>query len=174
MRIKLSALNNTRDSQKGFGLIGIVIVFFTLLLVSGIGWYIYSWKHPSGAVSYQEVSSHPEASLLYPGSTLIGKRGGSQQPAEFGNKNPASAGGIAVTAATSQQVNDFYHQWMTTHGWTSYPVSRVGDQLSNQGYQRGARESFGIGIDDPTQYKDIASKYPGETIYNFLYILTPP
>lgn len=162
-----------KENQKGFGIV-VILIMIMLVLLFGVGWYVYS-RYKSTHVSYQEVSSHPEATLIYPGSKIVGKRGSSQEPIEtFGNKNPAHAGIDAVTSETTQQIYDFYHQWMIAHGWTPYDIGRTSGQLSTQGYQRGTRESFGVAIDDPTWHKTIASKYPGKTFYETLYILSPP
>lgn len=164
-----------KKNQKGFGILEVLIIIIVLLLLFGVGEYVYSrYKHSH--VSYQEVSSRPEANLLYPGSTVIRKVGSGQEPSFAGNKSPAFAGAVAATTATAQQVNDFYSKWMTAHGWTPYSIGLVGPEISAQGYQRGARERFTLGIDDPKLLAGtISSSIPRDkTIYEFRYFLPPP
>ena len=130
---------------------------------------------PRGPISYQEVSSHPEANLVFPGSSVVRKIGSGQLATFAGDRNPAFAGAIAATHAAPEAVNAFYRQWMLQHGWTPYDVFLVGGQLSNEGYKRGPRERFTIGIDDPkSMSKSISSPIPkGETVYEFRYFLPP-
>ncbi len=105
---------------------------------------------PLGLVSYQEVKSHPEATLYYPGSEVVRVIGsGEVRNYIEGGSNSAFAGAILRTDDTPERVYAWYRAWVVDHGWQTNEVSGASPWLSAQGYQRGSRERFLVAIDNP-------------------------
>lgn len=104
---------------------------------------------PLGPVTYKEVSAHPEATLYYPGATVLSLRGSDERTYMITNRSAAFAGAVLSTTDSADQVYAWYQHWLTAHGWSACEVVRTLDQISVQGYCRGHREHFTIAVDNP-------------------------
>lgn len=132
---------------------------------------------PSGPVSYKQVSSHPEATLSYPGSQILFPMGaGEQRSPSEGVVNAAFAGEVLRVNAPSPAIYDWYKNWMTSHGWHSSPTLRATTQISVEGYARGSRERFTVAIDNPDALaRTIGRPIPAGqgTVYEIAYMILP-
>ncbi len=130
----------------------------------------------SGPVTYQQVSGHAEAHLLYPGSVIVSRFGGAEYRHPLsGNVDPAFAGAVVASAATPGQIYPWYELWLLKHGWHSVGVPNVTTWLSREGYARGKRELFVVAMDNPRLLGETLGKRlpPGQTIYEISYSISP-
>jgi hypothetical protein len=104
------------------------------------------------AITRLELSTHPEAELRYPGSTLVKVVGADEVKTRDSEPDPAYVGGILTTTATSVQLYAWYAQWLTARGYNQVTYYRMSDQTSGVAWRApGGREQVQIGIFDPAQ-----------------------
>ena len=132
---------------------------------------------PTCAVSFGAITSHPEATLLYPQSTLLSPYGSAEQHFLGGDVNAAYAGEVAATTVSSSTVLAWYDTWLVQHGWklSPIPAALTGAETFAKGYGRGSRESFVIAIDDPTETNEITipKAFQNDTVYTTVYGIAP-
>jgi len=111
------------------------------------------WGLPTGAVSYESLRTHPEATLTYPGpGTMPGASSMSAQVdhtlIEFGHPYHNLVANSAMTLFTPDslaQVHTWYDRWLRAHGWRRVVVPTGAPTiLSQRLYDRGTREEYSI------------------------------
>lgn len=130
---------------------------------------------PTGPVTYEALQCHPEASLFYPGSTVLERLGASQTTALFEGTNPAFSGAILISADPVNKIYAWYDSWLKQRHWYRSPLIGAG-YVSAHGYARvGGREALGVDIDNPAQFSaTIGKKVPsGGTLFEVRYIVFP-
>ena len=146
-------------------LIKVLIVFLiTLGAVFGIWfkWFRVRYDQygiPSAPVSYEFVSSKPEAKLFYPNGKIYAPFGSGQESLwpEGTGYGVAFAGAVMVTTDSPEQIYAWYRDWLLSHGWqySDYQPGHGGSQSSLQDYVKNgqkwdsSRESFYIAINNP-------------------------
>ena len=105
---------------------------------------------PLSPVSYQFVSSRTEAHLYYPAATVLRVLGASEQryPGEAVT-NSAFAGAVLRTPDSPDQIYAWYRANLASSGWKPAKIGLLSTEVSAEGYARGQREFFIVGIDDP-------------------------
>jgi len=129
---------------------------------------------PTGSVTYQELQCHPEANLIYPGSTVFQGIGASQTNT-FDGINPAFSGAILISSDPVTKIYAWYDSWLKQHEWYRSPLLGAG-YVSSHGYARvGGREAFDVDIDNPAQLSaTLGKKVPaGGTIFEVVYLVFP-
>lgn len=131
---------------------------------------------PTCPVSNSFIQAQPEASLVYPGSTVI-SRSGSGEAHYIGSTNPADAGVFAATTAPMTTVDAWYQGWLTSHGWRPAQALALGPiEISSQAYAKDGRESFVVGASDlrfaSLDYK-IPTRLQSQTLYDTTFIIEP-
>ena len=105
---------------------------------------------PRGPVTFDQIKSHPEGHLFYPGARVYWPIGGGEQRSDLeGITNPAFAGAILTSSASTDEIDQWYREWMQSHGWEPDRRIRSGVWLSHLDFKRGSRELFTVAIDDP-------------------------
>jgi len=131
---------------------------------------------PHGPLSTAEVSTHPEAHLYYPGSTLVSHFGGGQYHHPLsGDDDAAFAGGVLAPRAAPAAIYLWYQRWALKHGWRSYDFPPLSTQKSTEGFERGQREIFIVAIDDPHILGETTGRRipRGGTVYEIRYEIIP-
>ncbi len=104
------------------------------------------------AITQAELSTHPEAQLRYPGSTLIKVVGSDEVATRDEEPDPAYAGAILTTNATPKQLYAWYADWLSARGYRQVTYYRMSDQTSGVAWRApGGREQVQIGVFDATQ-----------------------
>lgn len=164
------------------GLPAVGIVGIGILL----GWAIIAWLAPGAskregctlpttAVKYQDLQCHPEAHLVYPGSTEYQSLAASETTDPFAGTNPAFSGAILISTDSAPKIYAWYDSWLKSHGWYRAPLLGAG-YLSSHGYARGrAREAFNVDIDDPARLSaTLGRRVPsGGTVFEVVYLAFP-
>jgi hypothetical protein len=130
----------------------LVTVVAVLLLLNRCGGILGcdSKALPRGPVTFDQVKSHPEGHLFYPGAHVYWPIGGGEQRGGLeGITNTAFAGANLTSTASVDEINQWYQQWMLAHGWQADRRIRSGVWLSHMDFKRGTRELFTVAIDDP-------------------------
>jgi len=126
-------------------------------------------------ITQLELSTHPEAQLRYPGSTLIKVVGSDEVATRDPEPDPAYAGAMLSTTATAAQLYAWYADWLTGRGYrpvTYYPMS---DQTSGIAWRApGGREQVQVGVFDRAklaaqQHISIASG-AGTLVYEEVFV----
>ena len=103
-------------------------------------------------ITQLELSTHPEAKLRYPGSTLVKVVGSDEVATRDPEPDPAYVGAILTTTATSAQLYAWYVDWLTAHGYHPVTYYRMSDQTSGVAWRApGGREQVQIGIFDTAE-----------------------
>jgi hypothetical protein len=127
-------------------------------------------------VSYDFVKSRAESHLYYPGSRVITTMGGSEDTNPL-QPNPAFAGAILTTTDTADTVNVWYRRKLTAESppWQPYDIPSLTTQISAQGYRRGSRERFSVGIDDPKLLAETLGRQvpTGGTVFEIDLLIFP-
>lgn len=132
---------------------------------------------PTCSVAANAVSSHPEASLAFPGSTVVSHRVQGQQNF-FGQTNGANADNIFATTAPMAQVYSWYATWVADHGWRTSTGAGLGPiEVSDQAYKRGSRELLIVAAVSMNMAHALRFPIPTavqtETLYETTYFLDP-
>ncbi len=132
---------------------------------------------PLGPVTYEQVASHEEAHLYYPGARVFWRFGGGEERNLIeGGSNWAFAGAILLSEGAPQDLYAWYRQWMLAHGWQPEPTIRATTQVSIEGYHRGKRELFRVAIDDPAALAGTLGRpvpADGRTVFEIAYMILP-
>lgn len=131
---------------------------------------------PSGIVSYEEIRSHPEATLYYPESKVFSLFGGPEERRPFQSNSSAFAGAILISKDSPEQIYQWYKDWMFSHGWQPHAFPRAGTQTSLQGYARGDRERFYVAMNDPESLAGtLGRQVPQDegTVFEISYVIFP-
>lgn len=156
-----------------------VVGFFTI-------WYLFfrttydSNGIPSRPVSYEYVSSQPEARLFYPEAQIISPFGSAQKRNETG-WDVAFTGAVMASEDSSAKIYSWYDNWLTSHGWQKDAKAILGlasTQVSLQSYTKdgkglASRETFYVAMDDKKQLSWTLGKkiLPNTTVFEFRYII---
>jgi hypothetical protein len=106
---------------------------------------------PRGPVTFDQVKSHPEGHLFYPGAHIYWPIGGGEQRNSIeGGTNPAFSGAILTSNRSPDEIFAWYQSWLFSHGW-ALDQRAIGSTVwvSYVGFKRGSREQFTVAIDDP-------------------------
>jgi hypothetical protein len=131
---------------------------------------------PTGPVSYAFIQARPEASLMYPGSKMFSQFGGGESVEAFVGRQNADIGAVMTTSASQDQIYAWYRTQLGSRGWTFLgPSAVLSTETSSQGYNRGTREVFLVGIIDPTGLRDTLGRGlpPGVIGYEYSYAIEP-
>lgn len=194
-------------NQRGFipliVIFGILMLFFILpvyIVASSIQAYpyykifpfnLFQSKHdvsglPTGFVTEEEISSHPEVNLYYPNSKLISQY---INPEHFEREVigvHAHVSGASVRNTMNiddsgieakEKIYSWYENWLLTHGWSYKGAALRAGEESGQEYSKGLRERFFIYIYFPYDPNDPSSFPPdlpkiGTNFYTW-YIIKP-
>ena len=103
-------------------------------------------------ISQLELSTHPEAQLRYPGSTLVKVVGSDEVATKDPEPDPAFVGAILTTTATAAQLYAWYANWLTAHGYQRVTYYRMSDQTSGVAWRApGGREQVQVGVFDTAE-----------------------
>ena len=130
---------------------------------------------PTSPVSYEFAKSQPESHLYYPGAKVFRVIGNGEQHFADGESSSAFAGAILTTDASPDQIYAWYDAQISARSWKPFPMGRGGAEKTVNGYQRGSRERFSVGVDDPKLLGDVlGGKVPtGTTIFEISYLIFP-
>jgi hypothetical protein len=132
---------------------------------------------PRGPVTFDQVKSHPEGHLFYPGAQVLWPLGsGERSDALGGITNPAFAGAILTSNASADEIYGWYREWMLSHGWQ--PDRRIGLTVwtSHVDFKRGSRELFTIAVDNPQLLSGVLGRQvPNDrgTVFETAYQILP-
>lgn len=152
-----------------------------IAVVTGVVWYFFfrydQYGIPVGLVSHQFVYSRPEGTLYYPNGKIFITTGRSM----IDNDSVAWSGAVMTSNDSPEKIYQWYHDWLTTHGWKSDNHAFGGlasTQISQQVYSRSgngfsSREVFNIAMDNPHFLSEtLGKKVPTDvTIFEFSYII---
>jgi hypothetical protein len=131
---------------------------------------------PLGPVSEAFVRARPEAQLAYPGASTVWPfwSGETSNVPESG-RSSAFAGAVLATPDAPEQIYAWYERWLTEHGWARTRFLRAAGQPSIQGYARGQREVFSVGMDEPHALEETLGRpLPSDqTIFEYRYMVAP-
>ena len=130
---------------------------------------------PKSPVSYDYAKSRPEAQLHYPGATVFRTIGSGEQHFAGQSDSSAFAGAILTTDASPDAIYAWYDEQLTKRNWKPFDIGTGGAEKSVKGYQRGPRERFNVGIDDPKLLGDVLGRPvpAGTTIFEISYLIFP-
>lgn len=140
-----------------------VIGFLVIIIVVFTVWFLFFRASrqtdenglPTNSVSYEFVSSRPEARLYYPNAKVFSEFGQSEKRANFiVSPSGAYAGAVMISSDPPEKIYQWYKDWLLTHGWRSDKHAFSGllsTQKSLEGYSRGNRETLYIAMNDPKQ-----------------------
>src|SRR6266446_6446897 len=103
----------------------LILSIISVLLVIGTVftiWFVWfrvtynAQGTPNGMVSYQFISSRPEAKLYYPNAKVFTTFGHSESHSEAGI-SPAIAGAVMISGDPPEKIYQWYHDWLLAHGW---------------------------------------------------------
>jgi hypothetical protein len=146
-------------------------------LIFGI-WYIWfrptydKYGLPIQNVSYEFVSSRPEAKLYYPGAKIFSPFGQPQR----GTGTVAFSGAVMTSNDSPEKIYAWYHDWLLAHGWQEHTsFVHVATHVSTKDYvkQGQDREIFEVDMDDPKELSLVLGKpVPANiTVFEFQYII---
>lgn len=156
----------------------IFIIIIVILFVVSYLWYqstrvTYDAQGiPNGMVSYEFVSSRPEAKLYYPNGKVFSQFGQPQK-----EKNDFAAAGIIMTSDDPpEKIYAWYKDWLVDRGWRrDEKRERImgSTNISVKKYIKGERELFQVAIDDPKQLSwTLGKQVPKDkTVFEFIYII---
>jgi hypothetical protein len=133
---------------------------------------------PTGPVSYELISSRPEAKLYYPDSQVLSPFGQPEKQGDFiSGSERAFAGAILTSSDKPEKIYQWYRDWLLAHGWQSDEHAFGGlasTQISLQGYSKGQRETLYIAINDPKQLGwTLGKKVPANmTVFEIRYFIS--
>jgi len=158
----------------------LIILGVAILILFVIWWKFFRVTYdangiPNPLVSYEYVSSKPEAKLFYPNGKLFQHFGRKQVQVEEG-LGVAFVGAIMTTTDTPEDVYSWYNTWLVAHGWKENVLAErvmAGGQNSVKDYERGTREVFDIAMDDPKLLSEtLGKKVPTNvTVFEFSYMI---
>jgi hypothetical protein len=132
---------------------------------------------PRGPVRIDQVKTHPEAHLFYPGAHLYWPiSGGQQDNFVDGGTNFPFAGGILMSRDSSDAIYKWYADWLTTRGWAQYQNVSSTTWLSHMDFKRGTREFFTIAVEDPAALSRVlGTRVPTDrgTVFEVRYEIAP-
>ncbi len=139
---------------------------------------------PSRPVSYEFISSKPEAKLFYPTGTVVQPFGDGQKKSLYSKSGygVAFAGAVMSSTDSPEQIYAWYRDWLLSHGWTLFDddfKTLVDTQTSKQAYTKNnldwgdSRETFYVAMNDPKVISEaIGKKVPASTtIFEFEYAI---
>lgn len=132
---------------------------------------------PNGPVSAEEVKSHPEGHLYYPGAKVYWQIGGAESRNEIeGGSNPAFAGAILTSGDSADTIFSWYRQWLAAHGWQP-DEQAIGSTTwkAYAAFKRGNRERFTVAVDDPQLLSGVlGTRVPSDrTVFEIRYQILP-
>jgi hypothetical protein len=130
---------------------------------------------PLGGVTVRDLESHPEATLYYPGATVIAHGGTDEQHYLAGRPGSAYATSILATPGSSARIYTWYETWLAAHGWKHSEVIQSTAELYVRGWTRGSREVVNVSILDPQRWRSVYGNTtsPGETLIRTVYGIFP-
>jgi hypothetical protein len=160
----------------------IFISIFTTLIIFGI-WYVWfrptydQYGLPTRLVSYEYVSSRPEAKLFYPNGKVYSPFGQAMR----NNNSVAFTGAVMTSTDPPEKIYKWYHDWLLAHSWR-YDEQAIGGrattQVSIKSYSRSgsgidSREVFYIAMDDPKSLGWVIGRQmpTNTTVFEFRYII---
>jgi hypothetical protein len=133
---------------------------------------------PRGPVTFEQVKSHPEGHLFYPGAHVYWPIGGGEERNLIeGGANPAFAGAILTSHDSADAIVGWYQNWLLSHGW-AVDDRAIGSTVwvSYVGFTRGSREQFTVAIDDPKLLSGVlGTAVPSDrgTVFEVRYQIRP-
>lgn len=128
----------------------LIATIAAIILVFGI-WYAWFQGIPNLSASYEFASSRPEGKLYYPSARVISRFGQSQDKIK-GNRL-AIAGAVLVSQDSPKKIYQWYHTWLTAHGWhedKNLTGGLLDTQTSLRSYAKeNKRETFYVAMNDP-------------------------
>ena len=125
---------------------------------------------PTDPVSYAFIRERPDAGLVFPGSLTLNQAGDGERAPD----QSAFVGGVYHTTAAPNDVVRWYRERLGAERWQAWDGNVLIDfQQFAEGFQRGNRERFVVGIDDPKlqQLKLRVSLPAGGTTFDILYAI---
>jgi hypothetical protein len=127
-----------------------------------------------GRVSVRDLEGHPEATLYYPGASVLSHGGTAEQSTLEG---PGSAYNVSILATpdAADRVYAWYSDWLIAHGWSNGVVLSTTAELSARAWNRGTREIVNVAILDPARMQSLfGSQIPsGQTLVETRYGIIP-
>jgi hypothetical protein len=96
---------------------------------------------PNGPVSADFVKSRPDASLIYPGATVIGGSSQNEVPCPMVRRSTASVGIDLATPDSELKVNAWYKDRLLSEGWRECDRPLASD---TRRFHRGDREWYTV------------------------------
>jgi hypothetical protein len=115
---------------------------------------------PRGPVTFDQVKSHPEGHLFYPGAHVYWP-----------------IGGILTSHDSADAIVGWYQNWLLSHGW-AVDDRAIGSTVwvSYVAFKRGSREQFTVAIDDPKLLSGVlGTAVPSDrgTVFEVRYQIRP-
>jgi len=130
---------------------------------------------PLGIVTVRDLETHKEATLYYPGATLIGHAATAEHDPFVGSRGLAATSSIVATRDQAGSVYAWYDDWLLARGWRHGDVLRSTAELSVRSWNRGSREFFDVAILYPARMQSIfGNQIPSDrTLIQTRYGITP-
>ena len=130
---------------------------------------------PLGSVTVRDLERHPEATLYYPGASVIAHGGIAEQDLFLGSRGSAFTSSILATSDGADRIYAWYQSWLSTHGWRTAEMLQSTAELSVQGWKRGSREVMIVSMLDPERWRTAFGKTipSGQTIVRTRYGVYP-
>ncbi|MBV9097187.1 MAG: hypothetical protein JO079_03925 [Frankiaceae bacterium] len=122
-------------------------------------------------MTQQEVRRLPDASLLYPGSTVVRVVGSDEhkQPGEH-EPDPAFAGNVAAAPTTADALLSWYDHQLTARGYRRATYYKLAGQSTGRAWTApGSREQVQVGVYPPGSAAT-AKLTPGHTGYEAILV----
>jgi hypothetical protein len=144
----------------------------------------YGLQNPP--VSYEFVSSRPEAKLSYPNGKILAPFGTKQERSWYSvtGYNTAFSGAVMTSQDSSGQIYKWYDDWLTQHGWHEDKIAENGmggSQISVRDYTKEdpdfmvSRETFEVSMDNPTLLSGALGEKidvsASTTVFEFRYMI---
>lgn len=130
---------------------------------------------PLGSVTVRDLERHPEATLYYPGATVIVHGGIAEQDWLLGSPGSAYTSSTFATHDNADRIYAWYQSWLSAHGWRTVEMLQSTAELSVKGWKRGSREVMIISMLDPERWRTaFENTIPsGQTIIRTRYGVNP-
>ena len=130
---------------------------------------------PLGSVTVRDLETHSEATLYYPGASVIAHGGTAEQDFFLGSPGSAYTTSILATPDSTDRVYAWYQSRLTADGWRAAEMLQSTAELSVQGWKRGSREVMIVSMLDPERWRTaFGNTIPsGHTIVRTRYGVSP-
>jgi len=130
---------------------------------------------PLGIVTVRDLERHPEATLYYPGASVLAHGGTPEVDPLVGSRGLALMSSILVAPDRADGVYAWYDDWLLARGWRHGQVLRSTAELSVRSWNRGSREFVDVGILDAARMQRVyGNQIPsGQTLIETRYGIAP-